>query len=128
MTGKYLFDTNILIYYLNNDIPPAHIQNIENIINTSFIISEITRLELLGWTKLNQDGIKVMEEFITKSKMKPVSKKVIDTAIQVRQNHKIKTSDSIIAATALNNEYILITRNHKDFYKISELNIYNPFE
>lgn len=128
MAGKYLFDTNILIYYLNNDIPSAHIQNIEHIINTSFNISEITRLELLGWTKLNKDGIKIMEDFLAKSKIGSITKKVIDTAIQLKQNNKIKTSDSIIAATSLNNQFTLITRNNKDFYKINGLSIYNPFE
>ena len=38
----------------------------------------------------------------------------------------MKLPDAIIAATALNNNWTLVTRNEKDFKNIN-LDIYNPF-
>jgi hypothetical protein len=38
----YLIDTNILIYYFNDNIPPEQTKEVENIFNNSFNISLIT--------------------------------------------------------------------------------------
>jgi hypothetical protein len=48
MEDWYLIDTNIINYYLNNDIPTDHLERVEGIICTSFHISTITKIELLG--------------------------------------------------------------------------------
>jgi predicted nucleic acid-binding protein len=47
-------------------------------------------------------------------------------AIKLRKNHSIKLPDALIAATALNGGYILVTRNETDFKNLG-LQIYNPF-
>jgi predicted nucleic acid-binding protein len=39
----------------------------------------------------------------------------------------IKLPDAVIAATSLNNNLILVTRNEKDFKDVKELEVYNPF-
>ncbi|MEA3446475.1 MAG: hypothetical protein U9R19_17305 [Bacteroidota bacterium] len=41
---------------------------------------------------------------------------------------KINTPDAIIAATALTNDFIVVTRNESDFERITDLEIYNPFK
>ena len=46
---KYLLDTNILIYYWNGDIPEGERDRYQEILKHSFIISIITKIELLGW-------------------------------------------------------------------------------
>lgn len=43
-------------------------------------------------------------------------------------DYKIKLPDAIIAATALANNKILVTRNVDDFMKVKSLEIFNPFE
>jgi hypothetical protein len=48
-------------------------------------------------------------------------------AIEIKQKNKIALPDAIIAATALLNSFVLITRNEKDFEGIEDLIIYNPF-
>jgi len=45
----------------------------------------------------------------------------------LKQQYKIKLPDTIIAATALNQEAFLITRNTNDFRGIPGLKIENPF-
>ena len=45
---KYLFDTNILIYYFADRIPSESLVKVENILKTSFNTSIITNIEFLG--------------------------------------------------------------------------------
>ncbi|HIJ07286.1 MAG: putative ribonuclease VapC [Methanomicrobiales archaeon 53_19] len=49
---QYLLDTNILIYYLADEIPLLQLPEIEEMLNYSFRISIITRIELLGWKNM----------------------------------------------------------------------------
>jgi predicted nucleic acid-binding protein len=53
---------------------------------------------------------------------------IILKAIENRKAHKTKLPDAIIAATALVNELIIITRNTKDFDKIKGLEVLNPYD
>lgn len=125
---NYLFDTNILIYHINNQLPQNIIDKIEILLDNSFTISAVTKLELLGWHKLTNEGIMAMNAFVDNAKVIDITAKIIDTAIYIKQSTKIKTADSIIAATAINNGLTLITRDRKDFHKVEGLEIYNPFD
>jgi len=48
-------------------------------------------------------------------------------AIEIRRKRSIKLADALIAATALDGNYSLITRNVDDFKNL-KINIYNPFK
>jgi predicted nucleic acid-binding protein len=50
------------------------------------------------------------------------------TAIELRQLHKMKLRDSLIAATALEHRLTLATRNIDDFKWISSLQLVNPVD
>jgi hypothetical protein len=49
-------DTNILIYYLADAIPPGRPGEIETMLTSSFRISIITKIEFLGWKKHTPEG------------------------------------------------------------------------
>ena len=50
-----------------------------------------------------------------------------EQTITLRKKHKIKLPDAIIAATALVHNLTLLTRNEKDFSKISNVESTNPW-
>ena len=52
---------------------------------------------------------------------------VVAAIIKIRKNYKTKQPDALIAATALVNDFILITRNTSDFKNISHLNIVDAY-
>ena len=66
MNGKkdYLFDTDILIYFLAGKIPSKVLHKIENILYHSFNISIITKIEILGWQGHTQESFLKTKEFI----------------------------------------------------------------
>jgi hypothetical protein len=57
-----------------------------------------------------------------------LSEDVVEKSILLRKRHKIKLPDVIIAATALSNNFCLVTRNVKDFDTIEDLIVINPWE
>jgi len=127
MGKKYIVDTNIIIYYLDNQIPLSQLNKIENIFIESFNISTITKIELLGWHRINSTVKKKIEEFISNSQVFYFDSIIEKKVIEIKQEFKIAIPDAIIAATALMNNFIIVTRNEKDFINIPQLNIYNPF-
>ena len=52
---------------------------------------------------------------------------VVDKTIEICKQHKIKLPDAIIAATALVNNFTLVTRNIDDFKNIAGLKTINPY-
>jgi len=52
---------------------------------------------------------------------------MVDECIAIRRNCKMKTPDAIIAATAIINDFTLLTSD-ADFNHISNLKILNPFK
>ena len=90
-------------------------------------VSDISRLEVLGFSKLLEDEILYFESFFASTTLIPISNEVVTEAINLRQKKKTTVGDSIIAATALLNDFELITNNIKDFRWIRELRILNPF-
>ena len=125
MGQGYLIDTNIIIAILGNTLPPE---------GTSFIktmppnISVITQIELLGWHGIPASDLTSLTDFVNNSTIFPLDAPVIQQTIVLRQYHKIKTPDAIIAATALIHGLTLVSRNISDFKQISQLQVINPFE
>lgn len=124
----YLLDTNVLIYYWNGDIPSIELEKVESILKHSFIVSIVTKIELLGWNKHTPEGFIKAKEFIGHAKIIFVDDELADLTIDLRRNYRIKLADALIAATALMNDLVLVTRNEDDFSTLNNLEIYNPFK
>ncbi len=122
----YLFDTNILIYFLAGKLPEDVKKQIENILETSFYISVITKLEILGWRGHTEKTFKETKSFIEEAVIIGLEDEIVDEAINLRRQKKIKLADAVIAATAIVYKRILITNNEKDFKNI--VAIWNPFK
>lgn len=125
---KYLLDTNILIYYWKGDIPEEERDHVEEILKHSFIISIITKIELLGWKKHTSDGFAKAKEFLERAEILPIDDDLAELTIAIKRDNNIKLADALIAATALSNGLTLVTRNADDFSTLAELKIYNPFD
>ncbi|MCF8255490.1 MAG: type II toxin-antitoxin system VapC family toxin [Bacteroidia bacterium] len=124
---QYLIDTNVISHYFSASLPPNGMQFMDSIFDAIPNISIITQIELLSW-KTNIESEQKVEEFITDSNVLELSSTIVSKCVIIRRNKKIKTPDAIIAATAIVNNYILITSNEIDFSNIKGLKIINPFK
>jgi len=124
---RYLLDTNILIYFFADTLPVQEIPKIEHILKESFNISIITKIEFFGFEKYSQDEFSRELEFIGHATVIPLTDEIADRVIDLRRKIRIKIPDAVIAATCLDGDFTLITRNEKDFLDIAGLELYNPF-
>ncbi|MEN9444399.1 MAG: hypothetical protein RIS47_1289 [Bacteroidota bacterium] len=127
MEQNYLVDTNIIIYYLKDAIPQEQLIHVNNIFTHSFHISSITKIELLGWHRIDENQRTQIAEFLSKATVFYVDEEIERITIRLKQEKKMPIADAIIAATALLHKLILVTRNEADFQHIPELTVFNPF-
>jgi predicted nucleic acid-binding protein len=126
---NYLWDTNTAIYYLQQLFSKDAEEFIDSIIKRSSpAISAITEIELLCWKNATDNDIQVLKNFVADSLIFELEQEIKQKTIELRKKYSIKLPDAIIAATALVNNLTLISRNSKDFSKIEDLLLTNPFE
>ena len=107
---KAVFDTNILIDYLNG-LDEARIE-LER--HQGRAISIITWMEVLvGARDENQE--QVIRGFLSAFQIVELDSRVAEKAIALRQQSRIRLPDAIIQASAETQDALLVTRNTKDF-------------
>ena len=119
----YLIDTNVIIDYFGQLLPEKVTLLLDQIIDNRFYISVINKIELLGFSGLQETEENIFQEFVRAAEILNLNEDVIDMTISLRRNYRIKLPDAIIAATALVYDLVLLTRNIKDFSKIGDLKI-----
>ncbi|MCF6269087.1 MAG: PIN domain-containing protein [Melioribacteraceae bacterium] len=116
--NKFLFDTNLFIYFLNgNNISKVIFENIlsnDGIISYSFI----TKLELFSFDRLLSDDEFAINQLLNEFKRVDYNFIIEGLTITIRKKKKIKIPDAIIAASAIYTNSTLVTRNTKDFKNI----------
>ncbi|HFA48093.1 MAG TPA: type II toxin-antitoxin system VapC family toxin [Bacteroidetes bacterium] len=128
MGTRYLLDTNIAIYLLNGSLPPQALAKVRTMLATECNLSIIAKIELLGWPFPDKKRQSEAENFTLASNVYRLTDAVADRTILLRRAYKIKLGDAVIAATALEHNFILITRNTSDFAKIGGLSCLDPFD
>lgn len=123
--AHYLIDTNAVIDYLGGRFPDKGQVFMDNVINNGPQISFITQIELLCF-KNTAKHQSVLKQFVNDALVHSIQSPITELTISIRRNSAIKIPDAIIAATAIHNKLILITRNVKDFEKISKLTVIDP--
>lgn len=104
-----LFDTNILIDYLNG-IEQA---KTELDLYRDKAISVITWMEVMIGATPETEAL--IRSFLNGFDILSIEADVSEAAVKLRKKHNIKLPDAIVWATAQVNKRILVTRNTKDF-------------
>ena len=88
----------------------------------------MTEIEALGFAAIKPDEEQAINELFGTCIVHALDEAVIDRAVLVRRGPKIGTLDAMIAATALEHDVVLVTRNVDDFKGVQGLRVLNPFE
>jgi toxin FitB len=116
-----ILDSNIVIYatQVGFEYLQPLLKNPEN------YVSEITKLEVLGYHGFNPAAKQTMEELFDTLQIIPIDSLIINKAIEIRQKRKMSIGDSIVGATALLNGFELISRDEKGFTYLG-ITVVNP--
>jgi predicted nucleic acid-binding protein len=117
-----LIDSNIIIYSYLDEYQRLR----KLIIDESASISEISRIEVLGYHRLTADEEKYFLDIFNFVAIVIPSKEIFDKAIELRKLYNLKLGDSLIASTAIIHSLTLYTRNLIDFEKVKGLSCINP--
>lgn len=101
---RYVLDTNSLIYALNEQ---------SKIPLNDYFVSVITEIELLSYAKLSVNDELIIKEMLSRFKMIELNESVKEKTIDIRKKYKLKLPDSIIVATAIDNNAVWITSDRQ---------------
>jgi predicted nucleic acid-binding protein len=110
---KVLFDTNILIDYLNG-IDAAR----EEI--TAYphpMISTITWVEVMVGSQIDEEV--AVRQFLDRFLQVQLDATVAERAVSIRRKTRMRLPDAIIWASAQMEDALLVTRNSKDFSRLA---------
>ena len=124
MGQKYLIDTNVILDFMGGRLPAKSEYILSEIIDDQINLSAINKIELLGFSNVEQEII----DLVSFAVIYHIDDDIIDKTIELRKKYKIKLPDAIIAATAIVNDFVLISHNFRDFQRISELNFINSYQ
>ena len=83
-------------------------------------ISIITAIEFLAWPKLTEASLPVARTFLQQYATEHIGSSIRDDAAMIKRKFKLKVPDAVIAATAMNLNAPLITRD-RDFGPVAHL-------
>ena len=102
MELKYVWDTNTVIYYFNDNFPLGGEKFIDDILNIQKpVISIVTEIELLCWKSASAKDLIILNNFISDSIICGLDQNIKLKTIEIRKTYNIKLPDAIIAATAI---------------------------
>lgn len=123
MGKRYLVDTNAIIDFLNGKLPEA---GRDLLADVEPVISIISKIELFSSANIPKEELLRLQALMEIALIYPLTDIIAENAIILRQTYRIKLPDTIIAATALTHNLVLITRNVSDFDKIKGLDVIDP--
>jgi len=77
---------------------------------------------------LTEEQANEMREFLRLLNCVLLTESVLDSAAKIRRNYRLKLGDGVIAACALVEGCVLVTRNAEDFKRVDGLSMLNPFD
>jgi predicted nucleic acid-binding protein len=122
--GRYLIDSNIVSDYLAENLDNSLLDFLDPIFENQPCLSVVTQIELLSW-KTDPGVENLIKQFLDNAQIFNPSDEIVHRCVDFRRSYSIKIPDALIAATASNEDLILITKNMRDFSKIKGLRILN---
>lgn len=122
MNGKrYLLDTNAIVALLK-----GHSTFHTELQTSEWVgVSVISQLEFLAFSKLTDADRLLFAEFLERVERVDLSSRntsLLETILQIRQIHRLKLPDAIIAASAIQNDAVLVTED-TDFKTMTGLRV-----
>jgi predicted nucleic acid-binding protein len=125
MTERVIIDTDILIdISLKREQSISYVENLEN--NYMLAISAITKMELIVGCR-NKQELAILEKFLRHFQVITLDDSITHIAIQLLQryrlSHGLLIPDALIAATALDFNIALASKNQRDYRFIDNLKL-----
>ena len=119
----YTLDTNAVLYYLKDDSDAVSVLKGIFAQDVPLYVSAITELELFASPNLDSAEERLIEDLLSTVSVIPVDSHIARLAAFIRRQYRLKTPDSVIAATTMFTGSTLVTRNTRDFQKVPHFSL-----
>lgn len=119
----YTLDTNAIIYYIKDDSKAVAVLKDFFLQSVPIYVSAITEVELFSFSNLSRSELEQIEKILATVALIPLDSRLARIAGSLRSQYNLKIADGIIAATALFTGTTLVSRNIRDFRKISGISL-----
>lgn len=125
MTDQILVDTNILIDISRNFEPTIELLKRYEA-RATLVVSAMTQMELIIGCQ-NKEALRAVDLFLRGFPIVTINESISDRAISLLEtyflSHGLLPGDGLIAATAIEHSWPLLTRNQKDFRFIDAISL-----
>jgi Predicted nucleic acid-binding protein, contains PIN domain len=123
MSGnRYVLDTNAIVALLQGNI-----QLVELLKDADWIGVSVISIEFLVFPGLTQEDRQIFEQFLQRVEvlgLGAIDAVLIEKIIEIRQQHRLKLPDAVIAAMTIQNSASLVTAD-REFAKVTILTVIN---
>ena len=117
-----IIDTNLIIYAAQ----PQFRWLLPLIAASDCHFATVTKIEVLGFKNIEANQKAFFDQYFSMLTPLHLTDDIIEQAIDIRQNKKIKLGDAIIAATARVHNLEIFTHNIADFINIDGVKVSDP--
>jgi predicted nucleic acid-binding protein len=121
-----LLDSNIIIYSTRSESEFDPLRDL--LLENEHAVSLVTYIEVLGYHDLNEKDKASLEVFFSSAPIFAITDAIADHAVGLKRARKMSLGDALIAATALEHNLPLVTRNSRDFTWIESLRVIDPLD
>ena len=116
----YTLDTNAIIYYTGNDEKAVHAMRPLLLSGALIYVPTVVITEVLS-VELSEEEQAATEMIFGTTQVIPLYEHIARLAADIRKTTRLKFPDAAIAATALTTRSSIVTRNVRDFKRVSGL-------
>lgn len=106
---EFLLDTNMVIGLLKESDAAITLAERAGLDLEKTAVSQITRIELLGYPKITDEDEHVIHAFLNECQILLLDEHIAAKAIQLRRSGAFKLPDAIVAAFAMTHKLRLLT-------------------
>lgn len=106
---KFLLDTNMVLGLLKATDTAITLAETEQLNLNQSAVSQITRIELLGYPKISDHDEQMIHAFLAECQVLLLTQEIETEVIKIRRLCKLKLPDAIVAATSIVHHLRLLT-------------------
>jgi len=117
---SFVLDTDAIVHFVKDDAQAVEVLS-PILANETITVPTIVVVELWSSAKASKTEMDAIASFLDSTLIMPLDRDLGKFAGELRRDYRLSLGDSVVAATALAMNATVLTRNVRDFKRVSNL-------